>query len=300
MNTPKPLDSLKRSIVKWTEESNKFETPIAGLSLFTAKTPSPKAGGLYDLSICMVVQGAKQVMLGNDILVYDAEHYLFTSVDLPTIVQIIEASPDKPYLGLKLALDLRELSQLMVDGNLPAPGSKKISRGMATGKLTTPLLNSFKRLVDLLDTPDDIPILAPLIKREICYRLLVGEEGGYLRQIAASGSPSRQIAQAITWLRKNYSQPLRIEELATLVNMSKSAFHNHFRELTAMSPLQYQKALRLNEARRLMLAERADASTAAFNVGYESTSQFSREYSRHFGAPPLRDIAALREIAENN
>jgi transcriptional regulator GlxA family with amidase domain len=182
----------------------------------------------------------------------------------------------------------------MVDGNLPSPSSKKISRGMATGKLTTSLLNSFKRLVDLLDTPDDIPILAPLIKREICYRLLVGEEGGYLRQIAASGSLSRQIAQAIAWLRKNYSQPLRIEELATLVNMSKSAFHHHFRELTAMSPLQYQKALRLNEARRLMLTERADASTAAFNVGYESTSQFSREYSRHFGAPPLRDISALR------
>jgi len=243
----------------------------------------------------MVVQGAKQVLLGTDTFIYDAEHYLFTSIDLPTIVQIIEASPEKPYLGLKLALDLRELSQLMTDSNLPAPHGKKTTRGMATGKLTEPLLKSFQRLIDLLDTPKDIPILAPMIKRGICYRLLVGEEGGYLRQIAASGSLSRQIAQAIAWLRKNYSEPLRIEELAGMVNMSKSAFYHHFRQLTAMSPLQYQKALRLNEARRLMLTERIDASTAAFNVGYESTSQFSREYSRHFGAPPMRDISFLLE-----
>lgn len=292
MNTSR--ESLKNSIVKLTGDNSGYETPISGLWLFSATQPSPKVGGLYELSICMVVQGAKQVLLGNDTFVYDAEHYLFTSVDLPAIFQITEASPEKPYLGLKLALDLREISQLMVDRNLPVARSRTVSRGMAVGKVSASLLDSFKRLIDLLDAPDDIPILAPLIKKEICYRLLIGEEGSYLRQIASAGSLSRQIAQAISWLRLNYSQPLKIEELAGMVNMSKSAFHHHFRELTAMSPLQYQKTLRLNEARRMMLAERLDASTAAFNVGYESTSQFSREYSRHFGAPPMRDVAALR------
>lgn len=297
MTMMSPFDSIKANIVKWTRESDRFETPIPGLWLFTAKRPSPRAGGMYELSICMVFQGAKEVLLGNEIFVYNADNYLFTSVDLPTIVQITEASPEKPYLGLKLNLDLRELSQLMVDSNLPAPAVKTANRGMATGKVTAPLANSINRLLELLDTPGDIPILAPLIKREICYRLLIGDEGLHLRQIATAGSLSRQIAHAITWLKNNFAQPLRIEELAGMVSMSKSAFHHHFRQLTAMSPLQYQKTLRLNEARRLMLAEYLDATTAAFNVGYESPSQFSREYSRHFGAPPLRDISALRELS---
>ena len=295
MTTPGLLEPIKEIIAKWTRNEHRLETSIPGLWLFSADSLGPKMGGLYELSICMVVQGAKQVVLGNDIFVYDAENYLFTSVDLPTIVQITEASPEKPYLGLKLLLDLRELSQLMIDKNLPSPPARKVSRGMTTGKLTSSLSGSFKRLLELLETPEDIPILAPLIKKEIHYRLLTGEEGSYLRQIASAGTLSRQIANAIAWMRKNFSEPLRIEELASLVNMSKSAFHHHFRQLTAMSPLQYQKALRLNEARRLMLTERLDASTAAFNVGYESTSQFSREYSRHFGAPPMRDVTALRE-----
>ncbi len=158
-----------------------------------------------------------------------------------------------------------------------------------------PLLTAFQRLVDLLDEPKDIPILAPVIQREIIYRLLVGDQGARLRQIASAGSQSHQISKAIDWLKGNFTQPLRIDDLATQVNMSTSTFHHHFRTLTAMSPLQYQKTLRLNEARRLMLAERLDAATAAFQVGYESPSQFSREYSRMFGAPPLRDIMELRQ-----
>ena len=170
---------------------------------------------------------------------------------------------------------------------------------MATGEVTLPLLIAFQRLVDLLADEKDIPILAPLIKREIIYRLLVGDQGARLRQIASMGSQGNQIAQAVSWLKGNFKRPLRIDALAQQVNMSTSTLHHHFRALTAMSPLQYQKWLRLNEARRLMLTENQDASAAAFQVGYESPSQFSREYGRLFGTPPLRDITNLSQISTN-
>jgi transcriptional regulator GlxA family with amidase domain len=185
----------------------------------------------------------------------------------------------------------------MVDSKLPPPRPQQSRRGMATGEVTLPLLSAFQRLLDLLDEPQDIPMLAPMIRKEIFYRLLVGDQGMRLRQMASVGSQSHQIARAIDWLKGNFSQPMRIDELATQVNMSTSTFHHHFRALTAMSPLQYQKWLRLNEARRLMLTELLDAATAAFQVGYESPSQFSREYNRLFGAPPLRDITKLRQMA---
>jgi AraC-like DNA-binding protein len=239
------------------------------------------------------------VLLGEDTYVYDARNFLITSVHLPTVVQITEASPTKPYLGLRLKLDMREVSQLMVDSNLPPPRAQQSGRGMATGEITLPLLIAFQRLVDLLANEKDIPILAPLITREIIYRLLVGDQGARLRQIASMGSQGNQIAQAVDWLKGNFTRPLRIDDLAQQVNMSTSTLHHHFRALTAMSPLQYQKWLRLNEARRLMLTENQDASTAAFQVGYESPSQFSREYGRLFGTPPLRDITNLRQISAN-
>jgi AraC-like DNA-binding protein len=197
-----------------------------------------------------------------------------------------------------MKIDQREISQLMVDSNLPPPRSQQSSRGMATGEVTLPLLSTFQRLIDLLDEPKDIPILAPIIQREIFYRMLIGDQGVRLRQMASAGSQSQQIARAIDWLKGNFTQPLRIDDLAAQVNMSTSTFHHHFREVTAMSPLQYQKWLRLNEARRLLLAENQDATSAAFQVGYESPSQFSREYSRLFGAPPLRDITNLRQMAD--
>jgi AraC-like DNA-binding protein len=252
---------------------------------------------MYEPRICVVAQGVKRVLLGDDVFVYDAHHYLITSVDLPTFVQIIEASREKPCLGLVMKLDQREISQLMVDSNLPPPHPQQSSRAMATGEITQPMLTSFLRLIDLLDEPKDIPILAPIIKREIFYRLLVGDQGARLRQIASAGSQSQQIARAIDWLKGNFAKPLRIDDLAAQVNMSTSTFHHHFRQVTAMSPLQYQKWLRLNEARRLMLAEDQDAAAAAFQVGYESPSQFSREYSRLFGDSPLRDITSLRQMA---
>ncbi len=289
------VENLCNKVAQLTEHGELRTTAISGLSLFRRIEPTEPTTGMYEPSICLIAQGAKRVSLGDETLVYDPDHYLITSVHLPTMVQIIEASAEKPYLGLRLTFDLREVSQLMADSQLPPPKTQQSSRGMATGKVTTSLVNAFVRLIDLLESEQDIPILAPVIQREIIYRLLVGDQGARLRQIAVVGSQSQQIAQAIEWLKGNFTEHLRIEELAAKANMSTSTFHHHFRSMTALSPLQYLKQLRLQEARNLMLSHRLDAATAAFQVGYESPSQFSREYSRMFGAPPLRDISSLRQ-----
>jgi AraC-like DNA-binding protein len=290
------LDDLVKRIARCTEGGELHTSSVPGLSLFRRTEPTEPITGMYEPSICLVAQGAKRVQLGDDSYVYDPQHYLITSVHLPTVVQIIEASVEKPYLGLRLTFDMREVAQLMADSQLPPPKTQQSSRGMATGAVTLPLVNAFLRLIDLLGAAEDIPILAPVVQREIIYRLLVGDQGARLRQIAAAGSQSQQIARALEWLKENFTQPLRIDDLAEQARMSTSTFHHHFRSMTALSPLQYQKQLRLQEARRLMLAERLDAATAAFQVGYESPSQFSREYGRLFGAPPLRDITNLRQM----
>lgn len=291
------IQALTKSIAHWTEQDERETITVPGLSLFRSDQPTEPATGMYEPSICLIAQGAKRVILGDDEYIYDARHYLITSVHLPTIVQIITASKAKPYLGLRLMLEPREIAQMMLDSSLPPPRAQQLGRGMATGEVTPPLLNAFQRLVDLLDNPEDIPILAPAIQREIIYRLLVGDQGMRLRQIATAGSQSQQIARAIDWLKGNFKRPLRVEDLAEQARMSTSTFHHHFRSMTALSPLQFQKNLRLQEARRLMLMEHLDAATAAYQVGYESPSQFSREYSRLFGQPPLRDITNLREAA---
>lgn len=288
------LEALTESIARWTDKGDRLGTAIPGLSLFRREAPTQPMTYMYERSICVIAQGVKRVMLGGDTYVYDPHHFLITSVDLPAVCQILKASREKPYLSLLLKIDQCEMSQLMADNHLPPPRAQQSSRGMAVGEVTLPLLNAFQRLIDLLDEPKDIPILAPIVQREIVYRLLVGDQGTHLRQMALAGSQSQQIARAIYWLKSHFTEPLRIEELASQVNMSLSTFHHHFRTLTAMSPLQYQKWLRLNEARRLMFAERLDATTTAFQIGYESPSQFNREYSRLFGSPPLRDITSLR------
>jgi len=291
------LEGLGQSIAQWTDKGDQLVTAIPGLSLYRRDEPTQPMSGMYEPSICLIAQGAKRVLLGDETYVYDAQHFLITSVNLPTVAQIIKASRERPWLGLKLKLDQRDISQLMVNSNLPPLRTQQSSRGMAIGEVTLPLISAFQRLIDLLAEPKDIPILAPIIQREIVYRLLVGDQGARLRQMASAGSQSQQIARAIDWLKSHFTNPVRIEDLATQVNMSTSTFHHHFRALTAMSPLQYQKWLRLNEARRLMLSERLDATSAAFEVGYQSPSQFSREYSRSFGAPPLRDMTNLRTSA---
>jgi AraC-like DNA-binding protein len=301
VETPEELSAatkvLAKSIAKWTGNKNQMDTTISDLRLSRWESPTKPTSYTLNASICLIAQGAKRVLLGEETYVYDATSFLISSVDLPVVANIIEATREKPYLGLILELDLREISQLIVDSGLPLNRSQQAQKGMAVGKLSLPLLNTFQRLMDLLDENENINILAPLVKREIFFRLLLTNQGPRLQQIVASGSHSHQISRAIDWLKNNYTRPLHINELAAYAGMSKSAFHNHFRVMTSMTPLQFQKRLRLNEARRLMLTENLDALTVTFEVGYESPSQFSREYSRLFGAPPLRDIKNLREKA---
>lgn len=282
--------TLADRIAQWTADKNSLDTIIRGLSLHHWETPTEPTSYMLPPSICLIGQGRKRLFLGDDAYVYDAHRFLITSVDLPVVAQIIEASNSKPYLGLTMGLDLRMIAQLMLDNDMPSSHPGRDRLGLAIGEVSLPLLDAFNRLLALLEQPDDIPALAPLIQQEIFYRLLMGEQGPRLRQIASAEQHGYQIARAIEWLKANFDKQIKIEELADKAGLSLSAFHNHFRSTTAMSPLQYQKRMRLNEARRLMLTEHIDASRAAYEVGYESPSQFSREYTRLFGAPPMRDI----------
>ncbi len=284
-------------ISRWAAKHGRLFTTIPELSLSRYDSPTQQASSIHEPSLCLVAQGAKRVLLGKEMYTYDAYHFLITSVDLPVVAQVIEASLEKPYLGLVLKIDRRSITQMMVDSDVPSPRPRQASRGMVVSEVTLPLLGAFQRLIDLLDAPEDIPMLAPLVQKEILYRLLVSDQGERLRQIGATGTQNHQIAQAIDWLKDNFSQPLHVHELAAYTQMSTSAFHRHFKMVTSMSPLQFQKSLRLHEARRLMLTDHLDAASAAFQVGYESHSQFNREYSRLFGAPPLRDIKSLRQLA---
>ncbi|HEX7914032.1 MAG TPA: AraC family transcriptional regulator [Paraburkholderia sp.] len=281
-------------IGRWTEGKEDWQTPIANLLLFRRESPTQLCSCKVEPSLVLVVQGAKQLLIGDRAYAYDPEHFLINSLDIPASSQVLEASPQKPCFGLGIKLDLRAVAELIAQSGLQPPRQRVSDGSSALGILTSDLLEPFTRLLALLDEPKAIPVLAPLVEREILYRLLTSDQAGRLWQIASVGSQGQRIARAIDWLRSNYSQPLHIEELATYVQMSTSNLHHYFRKLTAMSPLQYQKWLRLHEARHLMLNERLDAATAAFQVGYESPSQFSREYGRLFGAPPKRDIVVLR------
>ncbi|WP_042554398.1 MULTISPECIES: AraC family transcriptional regulator [Pseudomonas] len=274
------------------------KTAIAGLGFFRREEPSPPVVCMVEPSIILVAQGEKRLWVGGEGYPYDPSRFLVTSLNLPANSEVLVASPQRPCLGLTLKLDLRVLAELIAEGGLPTSRDRSAGTGVGIGGVTAPLLASFERLLALLDEPEAIPVLAPLIQREIHYRLLMSDQAGKLRQITSVDGQGYRIAKAIDWLKLNFAMSLRVEELAARVQMSSPTFHHHFRQLTAMSPLQYQKWLRLNEAKRLMLNEHLDVSSAAFKVGYESPSQFSREYSRLFGAPPKRDIAVLRGLAD--
>jgi AraC-like DNA-binding protein len=271
--------------------------PLAGLRLRRASAPTELGYGVSESALCVIAQGRKELRLGAERFRYDPAHYLVTTAGLPFANQITEASRERPYLGVVLTLDPALVGSVMVEAGHPAPRSQASVKAVAVSPLDAGLLDAVVRLVRLLDAPADARFLAPLVRREIVYRLLVGAQGDRLRHIAALGGHTHRIAKAIDRLRTDFDQPLRIGAVAREVGMSVSGFHHHFKAVTAMSPLQFQKQLRLQEARRLMLGEALDAASAGYRVGYDDASHFSREYKRLFGAPPARDVDRLRGAA---
>ncbi len=293
---PRPLLNarLAEQILRRLPRAGDHDTAVPGLSFYRRDAFCPPASTLYEPSLSLVVQGRKQVLLGAQTYEYGAAHFMLTSVDLPTIAQVLDGSEDYPFLSVLLKLDIATIKAVGGEMDLHGVQAGAVESGMAVGLATAELLDAVGRLAALSDTPQDIPIMGKLVLREIIYRLLLGPAGAHLRLIAMQGSRCGRVASVIAWLREHYAEPVRIEALAEMAAMGVSTLHHHFSGVTQMSPLQYQKHIRLHEARRLLLTESLDASTAAYRVGYESVTQFSREYRRLFGAPPIRDIANLR------
>jgi AraC-like DNA-binding protein len=285
---------LAGKIASFIGAKERLITEVPGLLLSRRTAPTAPISATYEPSLAVVAQGRKRATLGGTTFIFDEARYLLTSLDLPVICNVIEASEEVPYLCFVLKLEMAVVRELLSREEIHAPQTPPDNPAMATGEATPELLAACCRLVDLLNTPQDIPFLSGLIQREIIYRILRGPEGARLRAIATLGDQSHRTAKAVAWVRANFAKPLRVEELAKMAGMGVSTLHHHFRALTSMSPLQYQKLQRLQAARERMLVDGMDAASAAFEVGYESASQFNREYSRFFGQPPMRDIRALR------
>ncbi len=285
---------LARMIDAYVGTQVRRETEIPGLALVRRTALTAPACMTYEPSVAVIAQGRKRVELGRTTFLYDESRFLLTSLDLPITSQVVEASEAAPFLALSLRFEMTMVREMLSRNEIPPPDTPPDTPAMATGATTAELLDACCRLVELLNTPADIPFLSGLIQREIIYRILRGPEGTRLRSIATLGDQSHRTAKAIAWMRLNFAKPLRVEDLAQMAGMGVSTLHHHFRALTAMSPMQYQKQLRLQAARTQMLTDGLDAASAAFAVGYESASQFSREYSRFFGQPPMRDIRTLR------
>src|SRR5215218_6351926 len=290
-------DELIERVARAVGDDGTVET-LGRLRLLRHSSPTLKEHGVSSPAFCVIAQGSKEVLLGDDCYRYDANHYLITAAALPTATRVTEASEERPYLGIVLGLDPALVGSVMVEAGHPAPGDRTAVRAFDVSPLDAGLLDAVLRLVGLLDSPvDEARFLRPLVTREIVFRLLKGEQGDRLRQIAVLGGHSHLIARALERLREDFDQPLRIEDIARELGMSVSGFHHHFKVVTAMSPLQFQKQLRLQEARRLMLGDDLDAASAGYRVGYGDASHFTREYKRLFGAPPVRDVERLREAA---
>lgn len=272
------------------------EEPLEGLYLTCATQPTDRIYGVTKPSLCVIAQGAKELILGDRRYRYDAHHYLLATVELPATGCVIEATPAEPYLALRLDLDPALVGSVMVEAGIPMPRPTVDSKAIVVSPLETDLLDAVVRLLRLLDRPADSRVLLPLVKREIAYLLLIGAQGSRLGHLPAFGGHADRIAQAIDRLRSEFDRPLRIEDLARELGMSQSAFHQHFKAVTDMSPLQFQKQLRLQEARRLLLGEQMDAAGAGYRVGYEDASHFSRDYKRQFGFSPMRDVERLRAM----
>ena len=290
-------DELAERIARTVREDGRVET-LEGLYLNRSSSPTELGHSVSTPAFCVIAQGSKEILVGEDRYRYDPNHYLITTAALPVAVRITEASEERPYLGIVIRLDPVLVGSVMVEAGHPAPRDHGAVRAIDVSPLDAGLLDAVVRLVRLQDSPaEEARFLRPLITREIVFRLLKGEQGGRLHHIASLGGHAHRIARALQRLREDFDRPLRIEDIARELGMSVSGFHHHFKAVTAMSPLQFQKQLRLQEARRLMLGEDLDAASAGFRVGYGDASHFTREYKRLFGAPPARDVERLREAA---
>jgi AraC-like DNA-binding protein len=287
---------LSQRVARLAPFDGTHQSILPSLALTRSSVPTVRMPTVYQPCLAIVVQGRKRALLNDEIFHYDALNYLVVSVTLPAMGQVVEATAEHPYLSLRLNIEPEEIARLVLELGDRGPSPAAADRGLFVARLDEPLLDAVLRMVKLLDTPEDIAVLAPVIQREIYYRILRGELGHRLVDLAQSEGGNHRIVRAIEWLKQHYTVPLRIEHLADAVHMSPSALHHRFKAVTAMSPLQYQKHLRLHEARRLMFADGIESAAAGHRVGYESASQFSREYRRLFGAPPRSEIARLREV----
>lgn len=288
------LDDLKSAIAQFAPVDGVHATAIPGLSLMRISAPTAPCHGLIEPLLCIVAQGGKRTIVGDRAFSYDANKFLVVTADTPIVGQVVEAGPEAPYLCFRLDLEPAPIAELLIDVGGVGLGASEADASISVSDLTPELVDAAARLVRLLASPDDIRVLAPMVKREILYRVLQTDQATRLQQIAVAESRLQQVNRAIGWIKANYRDSFAIEAVAAQARMSPSSLHVHFKAVTAMSPLQYQKQLRLQEARRLMLSEAVDAASAGHRVGYDSPSQFSREYARTFGAPPLRDVARLR------
>jgi len=288
------LSALAYALGSFAQTDGDYTTAIPALTLHRRSAPTEPLHCIYSLGLGVIAQGAKQVMLGDEVINYSPGRSMLTTIDLPVVSHVTQASARKPFLGLLLTLDRRQIVQMASELDLPQPSRERTFRPVSIERLDEALLGALVRLVELLEEPALVPRLAPLIQQEVTIRLLTGRYGPQLQHLVAVGSPGQQIAKAVAWLKQNFTHVVHVDDLAARTHMSPSTFRQHFRAITGMSPLQFQKQLRLQEARQLMLNQGLDAGNAGGRVGYESASQFSREYSRLFGAPPQRDIRRMR------
>ncbi len=289
-------EELAERIARATPHEGTVEVQ-PGLHFRRCSRPTERLHSFTKPAFCVIAQGSKELVVGDHHFRYDPAHYMISTVELPMIGQIVEASPERPYLGFWLVLDPSVVTSVMVESGAVQRGDGSGVKSVDVSALDANLLDATLRLVRLVDVPAEYGVLAPLVIREIVYRLLTGAQAGRLRHLATLGGHAHRMVRAVEKLRMNFNKPLRIEEVARELGMSVSGFHAHFRAVTAMSPLQFQKQLRLQEARRLMLSEDLDAAEAGYRVGYDDASHFNREYKRHFGEPPMRDVGRMRELA---
>lgn len=287
-------EEIKNKIASEYDSENMIRTPIDQLYFYYKNEPSDMLATVYEPSVCIIVQGSKEVGLGNELIPYDRDDYLLASVHMPARVRITEASDERPYMGLTITFTMEQIFDVLKDLPSKPKHTGASKSGLYFGEMQQRLLEAVARLVRLLDTPEDIPVLSPLIIKEILYIVMSDEGGDIIRQYVRDGSAAQRVVQAITKIKDEYKSPLNVKELARSVSMSESSLYHNFKKITAMSPLQFQKNLRLQEARQLLMSQNIEAAQVAFEVGYESPSQFSREYARMFGLPPITDTQVNR------